>query len=46
MKKLLTATAALALMAGAASAEEVKLGVLIGFIMQNSARVAAKARHH
>ncbi len=31
MKKLLTATAALALMAGAASAEEVKLGVLIGF---------------
>ncbi len=31
MKKLLTATAALALLAGAASAEEVKLGVLIGF---------------
>jgi branched-chain amino acid transport system substrate-binding protein len=31
MKKLLLATAATALMAGAASAEEIKLGVLIGF---------------
>ncbi len=31
MKKLLMATAATALMAGAASAEEVKLGLLIGF---------------
>ena len=31
MKKLLLASAATALMAGAASAEEVKLGVLIGF---------------
>jgi branched-chain amino acid transport system substrate-binding protein len=31
MKKLLIATAATALMAGAASAEEIKLGVLIGF---------------
>ena len=31
MKKLLLATAASALMAGAASAEDVKLGVLIGF---------------
>jgi branched-chain amino acid transport system substrate-binding protein len=31
MKKLLLATAATALMAGAASAEEVKLGLLIGF---------------
>jgi branched-chain amino acid transport system substrate-binding protein len=31
MKKLLLATAATALMAGAASAEDVKLGILIGF---------------
>jgi branched-chain amino acid transport system substrate-binding protein len=31
MKKLLTASATLALLAGAAGAEEVKLGVLIGF---------------
>ncbi len=31
MKKLLIATAASALMAGAASAEEVKIGILIGF---------------
>jgi branched-chain amino acid transport system substrate-binding protein len=31
MKKLLTATAACALFAGAAAAEEVKLGILIGF---------------
>lgn len=31
MKKLLTATAAAALMTGAASAEEIKIGVLLGF---------------
>jgi branched-chain amino acid transport system substrate-binding protein len=31
MKKLLTATAAVALLAGAAQAEDVKLGILIGF---------------
>ncbi len=31
MKKLLTATAATALLAGTAMAEDVKLGVLLGF---------------
>ena len=31
MKKLLLATAATALVAGAASADEVKLGVILGF---------------
>jgi branched-chain amino acid transport system substrate-binding protein len=31
MKKLLLATAATALFAGAASAEDVKIGILIGF---------------
>ena len=31
MKKLLLATAASALMAGAAGAEDVKIGILIGF---------------
>ena len=32
MKKLLLATAAGALLAGAASAEEIKLGVIMGFL--------------
>ncbi len=31
MKKLITATAALALLAGAAQAEDIKLGVILGF---------------
>ena len=31
MKRLMTATAAMALMAGAASAQEVKMGILLGF---------------
>ena len=41
MKKLLLATAATALMAGAASAEDVKLGVLIPAYSPNPARLAS-----
>ncbi len=36
MKKLLLASAATALMAGAASAQDVKLGVLLGFLSSSN----------
>ena len=43
MKKLLLATAATALFAGAATAEDVKIGVLMGFTLYHDVRHIARA---